>query len=170
MKTLKNFFDSFQDTMAAAAFAEAGEFESALQMMTSKKNSNKKILLGTEGNTPLDKTAQYAYNACTHLGTNLEVLHLMRQKELAETLVNTEKKTKEGHIPRKLRFRKIGVLYYPVFSENPLEEEVARFAVNRGDILFVVLNKDEGQKRKKGTYFASLLATLKCPVVVPQTL
>ena len=156
--------------MAAAAFAEAGEFQSALKMMTSNKNANKKILLGTEGNTPLDKTAQYAFNACTHLGSNLEVLHLLRQKELAETLVNTEKKTKEGHIPRKLNFKKIGVLYYPVFSENPLEEEVARFAVNRGDLLFVVLNKGEGQKRKKGTHFASLLATLTCPVVVPQTL
>jgi len=169
MKTLKNFFDSFQETMAAAAFAEEGEFESALQMMTSNKNANKKILLGTEGNTSLAKTAQYAFNACKHLGTNLEVLHLIRQTELAETLKNTERKTKEGQIPRKLKFKKIGVLYYPVFSVDPLEEEVARFAVNRGDILFVVLNKDVGQKRKKGTHFASLLTKLKCPVVIPQT-
>lgn len=156
--------------MTAAAFAEAGEFESALQMMTSSKNANKKILLGTVGNTSLDKTAQYAFSACTHLGTNLEVLHIIRQKELAETLANTEKRTKEGHIPRKLRFKKIGVLYYPVFSENPLEEEVARFAVNRGDILFVVLNKDEGKKQKRGTYFDSLLTNIRCPVVVPQAL
>lgn len=170
MKTLKNFFDSFQETMTAAAFAEAGEFESALQMMTSSKNANKKILLGTVGNTSLDKTAQYAFSACTHLGTNLEVLHIIRQKELAETLGNTGKRTKEGHIPRKLRFKKIGVLYYPVFSENPLEEEVARFAVNRGDILFVVLNKDEGKKQKRGTYFDSLLTNIRCPVVVPQAL
>jgi len=169
MKTLKNFFDSFQETMTAAAFAEAGEFESALQMMTSKKNSNKKILLGTEGNTSLAKTAQYALNACMRLGTNLEVLHLIRKTELVDTHKNTEKKTKEGQIPRKLKFKKIGVLYYPVFSEDPLEEEVARFAVNRGDILFVVLNKDVGQKRKKGTHFASLLTKLKCPVVIPQT-
>ena len=170
MKTLKKFFDSFQETMAAAAFAEEGEFESALQMITSNKNANKKILLGTEGNTSLDKTAQYAFNACKRMGTSLEVLHLIRQTELTETLKNTERKIKEGQIPRKLNFKKIGVLYYPVFSENPLEEEVARFAVNRGDILFVVLNKDDGQKRKRGGHFASLLATLKCPVVVPQTL
>jgi hypothetical protein len=170
MKTLKNFFDSFQETMTAAAFAEAGEFESALQMMTSNKNANKKILLGTEGNMALSKTAQYAFNACIRLGANLEVLHLIRQKELVKTIENTEKKIKEDQIPRKLKFKKIGVLYFPVFSEYPLEEEVIRFAENRGDILFVVLNTDVGQKRKKGTHFASLLTTLKCPVVVPQTI
>ncbi len=170
MNTLKNFFDSFQETMAAAAFAEEGEFESALQMMTNKKNANKKILLGTEENTPLGKAAQYAFSACKSMGANLEVLHLIRQTELVGTLKNTEKKIKGEQIPRKLNFKKIGVLYYPVFSKNPLEEEVARFAVNRGDILFVVLNEDDGQKRKKGAHFASLLATLKCPVVVPQTL
>jgi len=169
MKTLKNFFDSFQEAMTAAAFAEAGEFESALQLMTSKKNSNKKILIGTEGNASLAKTAEYAFNACMHLGTNLEVLHLIRQTELEDTHENTEKKTKEGQIPRKLKFKKIGVLYYPVFSENPLEEEVVRFALNRGDLLFVVLNKGVGQKQKKGTHFASLLTKLTCPVVIPQT-
>lgn len=169
MKTLKNFFDSFQETMTAAAFAEAGEFESALQIMTSKKNFNKKILLGTEGNTSLARTAEYAFNACMRLGTNLEVLHLIRKIELVDTHENTETKTKEGQIPRKLKFQKIGVLYYPVFSEDPLEEEVARFAVNRGDILFVVLNKGVGQKPKKGTRFASLLTKLTCPVVIPQT-
>jgi hypothetical protein len=170
MKTLKNFFDSFQKTMAAAAFAEEGEFESALQMMTSNKNANKKILLGTEGNTSLDKTAQYAFNACKNLGTNLEVLHLIRQTELAETLKNAERKIKEGQIPRKLNLKKIGVLYYPVFSKDPLETEIARFVMNRGDILFVVLNKEVGEKQKKGTYFNSLLTNLRCPVVVPQAL
>ena len=76
MKTLKNFFDSFQETMVAAAFAEAGEFESARQMTMNSKNSYKKILLGTEGNASLAKAAQYSFNACLRLGTNLEVLHL----------------------------------------------------------------------------------------------
>ena len=169
MKTLKKFFDSFQETMNAAAFAEVGEFESALQMVTSQKNSNKKILLGTEGNTSFAKAAQYAFNACMRLGTNLEVLHLIRTTEFTNSHENTENKTKEGHIPRKLKFKKIGVLYYPVFSENPLEEEVARFAVNRGDLLFVVLNTDEGKEQKKGTHFDSLLSRLTCPVVIPQT-
>jgi hypothetical protein len=170
MKTLKNFFDTFQETMAAAAFAEAGEFETALQMMTSKKNANKKILLGTEGNTSLAKTAQYAFNACTNLGTNLEVLHLIRQTELVETQKNTAKINKENLISSKLNFKDIGVLYCPVFSKDPLEVEVARFAMNRGDILFVVLNKDEGKKHKRGTYFDSLLTNIRCPVVVPQAL
>jgi hypothetical protein len=170
MKTLKTFFDTFQETMAAAAFAEAGEFETALQMMTSKKNANKKILLGTEGNTSLAKTAQYAFNACTNLGTNLEVLHLIRQTELVEPQKNTAKKNKENLISRKLNFKKIGVLYRPVFSKDPLEVEVARFAMNRGDILFVVLNKDGGKKQKRGTYFDSLLTNIRCPVVVPQAL
>jgi hypothetical protein len=170
MKTLKNFFDSFQETMVAAAFAEAGEFESARQMTMNSKNSYKKILLGTEGNASLAKAAQYSFNACLRLGTNLEVLHLIRQAELAETQEDTAKKTKENLISRKLSFKNIGILYYPVFSKDPLELEIARFAVNRGDILFVVLNKDIGKKQKKGTYFGSLLTNLKCPVVVPQAL
>jgi len=169
MKTLKNFFDIFQETMVAAAFAEAGEFESARQMTPVSKNSHKKILLGTEGNTSLAKAAQYSFNACVRLGTSLEVLHLIRQTELAESLENIEKKTKEGLIPRKLNFKKIGVLYYPVFSKNPLEEEVARFAMNRGDVLFVVLNTDVVQKKRRA-HFASLLTNLRCPVVVPQAL
>ena len=170
MKTLKNFFESFQETMTAAAFAEAGEFESALLMMTSNKNANKKILLGTEGNTPLTKAAQYSFNACLRMGTSLEVLHLIRQTELAETQKNRAKKNKENLFSKKLNFKNIGILYHPVFSKDPLEVEVARFAVNRGDILFVVLNKDAGKKQKRGTYFDSLLTNRRCPVVVPQAL
>ena len=167
---LKNFFDMFQESMTAAAFAEAGEFESALQLMTRKKNAGKKILLGTEGGTPLIKAAQFAINACNRLGSSLEVLHVIRQKELAETVEKTGKKTREGQIPRKLNFKKIGVLYHPVFSEKPLEEEIAGFALHRGDILFVVLNREEGLKKKKRPRFDALLATLNCPIVIPQTL
>ncbi len=170
MKTLKKFFDSFQESMIAAAFAEAGEFESARQMTPRSKNSHKKILLGTEGNTSLTKAARYSFNACLRLGTNLEVLHLIRQTELAEMQEKTAKKNRENLFFRKLNLKNIGVLYYPVFSKDPLEVEVARFAINRGDILFVVLNKDEAKKKKRGTGFNSLLTNLECPVVVPQAL
>ncbi len=156
--------------MVAAAFAEAGEFESARQITPDSKNSHKKILLGTEGNTSLTKAAQYSFNACLRLGTNLEVLHLIRQTELAETQEKTAKKNKENLISRKLNFKNIGVLYCPVFSKSPLEVEVTQYAAKRGDILFVVLNKDERKKQKRGAYFDSLLTNLGCPVVVPQVL
>jgi hypothetical protein len=104
------------------------------------------------------------------MGTNLEVLHLIRKTELPDTQEKTAKKSRENLITRKLNFKDIGVLYHPVFSNDPLEMEVSRFAMNRGDILFVVLNKDGGKKQKRGGYFDSLLTNLRCPVVVPQAL
>ena len=156
--------------MVAAAFAEAGEFETAREMAPASKNSHKKILLGTEGDTPLFKAAQYSFDACARMGTDLEVLHLIRTIKLPETQEKIAKKNKEILVPKSLNFRDVRVLYCPVFSKDPLEVEIARFAMNRGNILFVVLNKGGGKKQMRGAYLNSLLTNLMCPVVVPQAL
>ena len=40
---MKGFFKKFEDAMAAVAFAEAGEFETAREILTENKSLNKKM-------------------------------------------------------------------------------------------------------------------------------
>lgn len=40
---MKGFLKKFEDTFAAAAFAEAGEFETAREILTENKSLNKKM-------------------------------------------------------------------------------------------------------------------------------
>jgi hypothetical protein len=43
MKTLKRIFRKFEDAMAASAFAEAGEFETARQILREEEARPRKI-------------------------------------------------------------------------------------------------------------------------------
>ena len=49
MSIFKNSKEKFQKAMAAAAFAEVGEFETARQLAGKNKNAHKKVLVVLEG-------------------------------------------------------------------------------------------------------------------------
>lgn len=63
---------AFDDTMAASAFAEAGEFETARQIA----KGNRRILLGIRKDGISSKTLLYALNACKRIGNGLDILYI----------------------------------------------------------------------------------------------
>lgn len=168
---MRDFFKKFEDAMASAAFAEAGEFDSARQMLGQDKNSNKKVLLGTEGTDVNHKAFRYAFNLCRRVGARLEILHILRPSD-AQRAKNLEEQlsdVKQGLRPVFDRLVSEGVAYSLNFGEGSLEEEVVKYADGRRDILFVVIEPPDGASGKKGSFERRMneaIDRLRCPLVV----
>lgn len=166
-----DFFKKFEDAMASAAFAEAGEFDSARQMMGQDKNSNKKVLLGTEGTDVDNKAFHYALNLCRRVGAKLEILHILRPSavEPQQGLEEVLSEAKESLGPALARLRESGIEYILNFGEGRLEKEVASYADGRRDILFVVVEAPStGGKKRSGLEkrISDALSGLGCPLIV----
>ena len=75
MSIFKNGKEKFQQAMSAAAFAEAGEFETARQIAGKNKNAHKKVLVVLEDEDLNLRLFNYAHDLCKRLGGQLEILH-----------------------------------------------------------------------------------------------
>ena len=75
MSIFKNGKEKFQKAMSAAAFAEAGEFETARQIAGKSKNAHKKVLVVLEGDDLSMRILQYAQDLSKRLEGQLEILH-----------------------------------------------------------------------------------------------
>jgi hypothetical protein len=63
----------FQDHMVAAAFAEAGEFDTALSMLHAKKRP-RSVLLLIQGDSPLPEALAHAVHLCRRLEADMQIL------------------------------------------------------------------------------------------------
>jgi len=168
---MRDFFKKFEDAMSSAAFAEAGEFDTAKQMLGQDKNSNKKVLLGTEGTDVNHKAFRYAFNLCRRVGARLEILHILRPSDTdgPKSLEEQLSGVKQGLKPAFDRLVAEGVAYSLNFGEGRIEEEVVKYADGRRDILFVVIEPPHGASGKKSTFEKRMneaLDRLRCPLVV----
>jgi len=165
---LKEFLKGIENDMASAAFAEAGEFETARQMMREGRVPDKRVLLGADGPGRGEKGLVYAINICRRLGAGLEILYVFRDGiaeggPLSEQLVKAKAELK----PMFERLGREGVRYVLNFGTGALDAEVARYAEGRRDILFVVVESTGGGK--KGGLEKTLSRALNkmgCPLVV----
>lgn len=67
---------SLQDHFMAAAFAEAGEFETAARMVPAYRRTLA-VLLAVDGEFPTEVAFDYAVNLCGRLNANLDVLQVL---------------------------------------------------------------------------------------------
>lgn len=168
MKRLGKILQKFEEAMASAAFAEAGEFETAQQMIQAGKTANKKILLGTEGGEVNPQLFRYAMDLCLRLGGNLEILQVLPGVEAA----NSKEKDLEaiGEVPASFRqqLQKMGILYRIIFARDAFEKEIVRYADKRRDILCVVIgapDRDAGRQAATKRKQSLIFKRLSCPVV-----
>lgn len=149
---MKKWLKKLDDTMAAAAFAEEGEFETAREIM----HEQRKILLALTGEDSDENAFRYAINTCQRIGADLEILHSGLYKK---DLLNRFK--------AELRLR--GVDYHFIKAEGCVKEGVLSYTSKRTDILFVVVESSDGldincNKSKK--IISRSWMNLKCPLVV----
>jgi hypothetical protein len=168
MKRLGKILQKFEEAMASAAFAEAGEFDTARQMIQTGKNSNKKILLGTEGGEVSPQLFRYAMDLCRRLGGNLEIIQVLPGADAANGK-QTELEA-NGEIPASFRrkLQKMGILYRIIFARDVFEKEIVRYADKRRDILCVVLSapdSDAGRQAASKRKQSLIFKRLSCPVV-----
>lgn len=167
MSTLTKLFKKLEESMTAATFAEAGEFEMARQFLKSNKNANKRVLLGTDKPEIETKTISYALHLCQRLGGGLEIFHMLR---LPENETGSElSQEKEPLAALNSALQQKGVVYQPVSGLGCLADEVLRHAGTRRDILCVVfdaLEPDGASCRKAKENMIARLQALHCPVVM----
>ncbi len=148
---MKNWMRKFEDVMAAAAYAEAGEFETAKETLKEER----RVLLALSGATTDMNAFSYAINACKRIGAELEIMYDSGAKASLKQL--------------RPELRKLGIDCSYVKQTGRLEEEIQNYTRNKSNILFVVLEVSEDfdmQSKKAGTDITDAWKNLKCPLVV----
>ncbi len=155
--------EKFQEAMSAAAFAEAGEFETARQLAGKNKNSHKKVLVVLEYEDLSLRILNYAQELCERLGGQLEILHKQGPDRLAicqsEAWQNFTEKME-------------GVACTSLAPEESLDETLIEYGKTRRDILCVVLRidlmdkKPVKKKMEKAWSPDWIMQKLNCPVMV----
>jgi len=130
------FRQKFEDLMGAIAFAEAGEFDIAREMVPTgwrKQGRRKIVLLGIEGCEIERKGILYVSNLCKRIDAGLEMLQVVPQKEQLKDARNNL-----DRILSALKAEKIEVKV--VHRIGSYEKEMFKHIRDRRDIQSVVCN------------------------------
>lgn len=163
MSIFKNGKEKFQQAMSAAAFAEAGEFETALEIAGKNKNSHKKVLVVLEGDELNKRILNNALDLCKRLGGQLEILHKQgpRRADVTKTEIWQEFTKKGGQ-----------VVCTSLEPGESLDDKLTEYGQTRRDILCVVLRihlidkKPDKKKEEKAWSPDWIMEKLNCPVMV----
>lgn len=149
---MKRFSKRFEEIMAASAFAEAGEFETARQIL----RGNRRVLLALRNDGINKKTLLYAMNACKRVGTGLDILFISNDDEETEELWEFMK-TLEGE----------GIAFNLIRRRGCLKREIIDYAKEKKNIDFVVIEstKNLESECREGT-LSDAWSALRCPLVV----
>ncbi|MCX5874936.1 MAG: hypothetical protein NT087_01290 [Deltaproteobacteria bacterium] len=167
MRALTTMFKKLEEAMTAATFAEAGEFETARQLLKTNKNARKRVLLGTDKPEIAARTINYALHLCQRLGGGLEIFHMLHllENETASGLNQDD----EPLAALNSSLQEKGVIYQPVSRPGCLADEMLKHAGARRDILcvvFDVLEPDGTNCRKAKENMIAKFQALHCPVVM----
>jgi sugar-specific transcriptional regulator TrmB len=149
---MKKWLKNFNDAMAAAAFAEAGEFETAKETLREKR----KILLALTGKKADIKAFQYALNMCIRIGAELVVLYPSEYR-------------KDLLIQFKSALKKEEIFFSFTQKSGCIKEEILTVTKKEKDILFVVVDSTDIidiNCRKYPKAIKKSWQELRCPLVV----
>lgn len=149
---MKKWVRKLEQIMAASAFAEAGEFESARETIKEQR----RILLALRGEESDTNAFKYALNTCRRIDAELEVLYVSKIEKGLMSQFKSE-------------LQKEGIEYSFIRKNGSLEEEIQNYTGMKRDILFVVVEVSEGVDihcRKSEHIIADAWRNLKCPLVV----
>jgi hypothetical protein len=163
VSSFKNVKEKFQNAMSAAAFAEAGEFETARQIAGKNKNAHKKVLVVLEGDDLSMRILNYASDLCKRLGGQLEILHKPGpgHVNITTAAVWQEFIQKEGQ-----------VTCTSLNTGESLDDKLTEYGNTRHDILCVVLridlmDKKPGKNKEEKAWSPDwIMEKLNCPVMV----
>lgn len=149
---MNKWLKKLENIMTAVSFAEAGEFETAVETVKEQR----KILLALSGAQSDASAFKYAMNSCVRMEAALEILYVA---QLSRDVI----KKYRSELKRK------GVDYRLIKKSGSLEEAVKNHAGMKRDILFVVVEVSEDvniHSKKTDKIIANAWDNLKCPLVV----
>jgi hypothetical protein len=151
MKKLNRMMEGLEREMAAVTFAEAGEADTAREILRERKTA----LLVLTGSGADVKALKYAASFCTRVGAALEILCSARSRRVVEQFVGV------------LEDQEIN--YSVNETDQCLEQAVIAATRKRRDIQYVVINSYEGLEKgceRDPEVSSHLWRLLNCPLVV----
>jgi hypothetical protein len=154
MKKLKRMMEKMENEMAAASFAEEGQFESARQMMKEER----RVLLAVREHRTDRKTLKYALNTCRRVGAHLDILYVSVSGAVDPLL--------DGFYSE---LRGEGVLYRVIERTGCLKQAIIDYTNSRKEVLFVVIESSDNLDvdcSVRDRRLSDSWNNLKCPLVV----
>lgn len=144
----------FEDMMSAISFAEAGEHETARQML--KEHSGKVLLAAREGQSN-SNAFKYALGVCRRIGAQLEVL-FVSQKSSPTGMNEFMPQLKASDVQWKVSSR-----------TGCLKNQIIDYTQSNDGIMFVVTESSDSLDvdcRRKSGRLNEAWQNLRCPLVV----
>jgi hypothetical protein len=163
---MTNIFKKIEETMAAAAFAEAGEQEFAAEIAaTASSRNGKKVLLSTSCPLVTGKVLDHALNLCRRLGAALEVYQLIPPSLVKEPAREVMESGAERLRSLQRRLGRHGIAYEYAIKESSLHEELKSLAARRRNIQAVIIPVCEDDQGPTENYRTAISDMFGCPVI-----
>jgi len=151
---MKWFDKKFEDAMAAAAFAEAGEHEKAREILKSRKT----VLLAISDRMFNRDVLKYALNISERIDASLEILY-----------VTESEKEKIGLKDFISEVKKEGFRFSLVMKKGCVKRAILDYTEQRRDVVFVVIGSTPElyiECKTDENALSDVWKRLKCPLVV----
>lgn len=151
-ENLKKLIKKFEDIMTAASFAEAGEFETAREVLKGER----RVLLAMREGEVERKALTYALNTCKRIGADMDILYL----SAIDAGENPVLKEFFSELHRE------GINYRLIQKIGRLREEIKNFTDSERNIDFVVVESPAVDRWNREEGLSKILEKIKCPLVV----
>lgn len=150
---IKEFVRQLEEIMSAAAFAEAGEPDTALTILHGKK----RVLLVLTGEETDIKAAKYALNLCNRMKVGMEILYI--------TKGNEDKASLHDYL-KELQIK--GIDHEVTECKESLKAVITQFIEKEKGIQFVVVDaRDLGiESEKDAKKTMEEWEKMECPLVL----
>jgi hypothetical protein len=125
---IKSLVKQFEEIMSSVAFAEAGEYDTAMRIL----HERHKVLLVLTGEGTDMKAARYALNMCKRIGVGIEILYITKNNDEIPFLEEYLKELKTK-----------GIEYQVRRCKESMKEEIIRFIEKEKGIQFVVMDSQD---------------------------
>jgi hypothetical protein len=162
--------DRLMARLAAMAFAEAGEFETAQEMVQSSKRLQT-VLLVIEGETPDEDTFNYAVKLCQRMDAEIDILQIIDRNDNSRDydLLSRRMSLGSTHIVTLLqRLERESIPFKITIRLGDVNQKLFNYAKRHKDVAVVVLDSPKlkaGPKKYSG--WAGLAESLSRQLSIP---
>lgn len=151
-ENLKDLIRKIEDIMTTSTFAEAGEFETAREILRGER----RVLLAMREGEVERKVLTYAMNTCKRIGAEMDILYL------STTDAGENKMLKEFFS----ELQREGINYRLIQKIGRLREEIKNYTDSESNINFVVVESPVVERWNREEMLSKILEKIKCPLVV----
>jgi len=155
--------------LAAVAFAEAGEFETANELLEPSKRQT--VLLVIEGETPDEGTFNYAMRLCQRIRGEIDILQIIDRTDNANDYDLLSRRMSLGStriVTLMQRLERENVPFKITIRIGDLNQKLFNYAKRHRDVAVVVLDSPKAKAAsKRGSGWSGLAESLSRELSIP---